>query len=160
MSNGTPRHRLKKAVRAFPSVPELGSAQLNSLESVPGTRLRHFRFVSKYKTFSCVRLFDFSGCQARFSNANVPQVSLSELPGPGPGAHLSGAAPRSSALCNTSCLVSKTPSHPELKAKLFSKEFTTNTVIPLTVGIVSSPGTLRGNSHHGCDRRVVFKEGN
>ena len=121
------------------SITELGSAQLKSLKFVLGTQLPHFNSISKYKAFSCVRHFDFSGCQAWFSNVNVPQVSLSKLPGLGPGAHLSGAAPVLAPSCNPSCLLSKTPSHPELKAKSLWKEFMTNRVIPLTQALFYLP---------------------
>lgn len=74
-----------------------------------------------------------------FSDVNVPQAGLPELPGPGPGAHLTGAAPVLPPPCNPSCLVSKTPSRPELKAKLFSKEFMTNTIIPFNAGMFYLP---------------------
>lgn len=73
-----------------------------------GTLSLCFNSISKYKPISCVRHFDFSGCQAWFSDANVPQVSLRQLPGQGPGAHLSGAAPDLAPLCNPSCSASKT----------------------------------------------------
>lgn len=114
----------------------LGSAPQNPLESVLGAQLLHLNFVRSHKAFSCVTRFDFSGCQAWRSDANVPQVSLSELPGPGPGAHLSGAAPVLAPPHNPSCLVSKTPSRPELKAESFWKEFTTNAAAPLSTGPV------------------------
>ena len=69
----------------------------------------------------------------------MPQVSLSKLPGLGPGAHLSGAAPVLAPSCNPSCLLSKTPSHPELKAKSLWKEFMTNRVIPLMQALFYLP---------------------
>lgn len=73
----------RRQIRGLFSVTVLGSAQLNSLELVLGTQCLHVTFISKYKTFSCVRLFDFSGCQDWFSNVNVPQVNLSKVTWPG-----------------------------------------------------------------------------
>lgn len=91
----------------------------------------------------------------------MPQVSLSKLPGLGPGAHLSGAAPVLAPSCDPSCLVSKTPSHPELKAKSFWKEFITHTAIPFSAGAKvparKVQNTIRKPPSWPC-HRVLFIE--
>lgn len=132
----TPPLRLKKAELGPPPCDRagLGPTARWSLSLEPSS----CAFLSKYKTVSCVRLFDFSGRQAWFSSVNVPQVSLSRVTWRGTR-HTPVRCGLPSTLCDPSCLVSKTPSHPALKAKLFPKEFMTNTIIPLNSGAVSLP---------------------
>ena len=75
-------------------------------------------------------------------------LGSSEVDGP-PASLLSSLAPAQAHTCqvrpptppprNPSRLVSKTPSRPELKAKLFSKEFMTNTIIPFNAGMFYLP---------------------